>query len=88
MLNFQENKAIVKKFGANENDTGRTEVQIALLTKRIDGLAPHFQQHKHDNSSSRGLMKLIGQRKSLLRYLQTQSEERYQNLIKELGLRK
>ena len=88
MLTFEESKAIVKKFGANENDSGRTEVQIALITKRLENLAPHFQKHKHDYSSSRGLLKLIGQRKSLLRYLQGKSEDRYQKVIKELGLRK
>lgn len=88
MLTFEQGKEIVKKFGANEKDSGRTEVQIALITKRLENLAPHFEKHKHDYNSSRGLMKLIGQRKSLLRYLQGKSEDRYQKLIKELGLRK
>lgn len=83
---------IIKNFGGSygsgEKDTGSPAVQVALLTKRINGLRPHFGRHKHDYHSNRGLMKMIGQRKSLLRYMQRHQRDSYLKLIKELGLRK
>ncbi len=79
---------LVKKYGKTEKDTGSPEVQVALLTARIDGLKPHFESHKKDFSSNRGLLKMIGQRKSLLKYLSDRSPERYAEVIKDLGLRK
>lgn len=88
MLNLQETSEIVKKFGKTENDSGSTEVQIALITERIKYLTPHFTEHKHDHHSKRGMMKLIGKRRRLLKYLQKKNPESYQNVIKELGLRK
>ncbi len=79
---------ILKKFGKDPKDTGSPEVQVAYLTKRINELAPHFEAHKHDYHSKRGLLKLIGQRKGLLRYLQNKDQQRYEEVLKHLGLRK
>jgi small subunit ribosomal protein S15 len=81
-------QTIGKKFGKGENDTGCTAVQVALLTARINGLTGHFAGNKHDYQSNRGLLKMIGQRRALLKYLQTTEFEKYQGLIQELGLRK
>lgn len=92
MLTREESKTLVKEFGkefgAGETDSGCVPVQIALITTRINNLAPHFEKHKHDYSSNRGLLKLIGQRKRLLSYLIKTDEKKYQSLIKKLGLRK
>ena len=88
MLTKEKRLEIVKKFGKNENDSGRTEVQVALLTENILALAPHFKSHIHDYHSNRGLLKMVGKRKAPLRYLQKQDESRYSALIKDLGLRK
>ncbi len=79
---------IIEKFQRTEGDTGSPEVQVALLTERINGLQGHFKDHKQDHQSRRGLLKLVGQRRSLLRYLKKKDVERYRVLIKELGLRK
>ncbi len=79
---------IVEKFATHEGDTGSPEVQVALLTARIKGLTGHFDAHKHDHHSRRGLLKLVGQRRRLLRYLKSNHEDRYYALIKELGLRR
>lgn len=79
---------IVKKFGGSEQDTGRTEVQIALLSERIKYLTDHFKTHAKDNHSRRGLLKLVGQRRRLLNYLAKKDIERYRALIKELGIRR
>jgi small subunit ribosomal protein S15 len=87
-VTVQKRADLVKKFGTNAKDTGRTEVQVALLTERINTLAPHFAKNKKDHSGNRGLLKMIGQRKSLLKYLARTEEVRYQKLIKELELRK
>ena len=87
-LKADDKSAIVSKFGKHENDTGSPEVQIALLSSRITYLTEHFKGHKKDHHSRRGLLKLVGQRKSLLRYLQNKDIERYRAIIKELGIRK
>lgn len=79
---------IIEKFQRSEGDTGSPEVQIALLTERINELQDHFSDHKKDHQSRRGLLKLVGQRRSLLRYLKKSDVERYRSLINELGLRK
>ena len=79
---------IVKKYGKNDKDTGSTEVQIAILTAEINELNTHFETHIHDFHSKRGLMKKIGQRRSLLAYLKDQDLKRYEELIKSLGLRR
>lgn len=79
---------IIDKFQRSEGDTGSPEVQVALLTERINELQDHFADHKKDHQSRRGLLKMVGQRRSLLRYLKNNDTERYRTLIKELGLRK
>lgn len=85
----KERKAeLVKKFGKNSNDTGSIEVQIALLTDEINTLTGHLKEHKHDFHSRRGLLKKVGQRRSLLNYLFKEDVTRYRTLIKELKLRK
>ena len=79
---------IVKKFGKNESDSGKSEVQIALLTKRINDLTDHFNTHKKDHHSRRGLMMMVGKRRRLLDYLADKDIERYRAIIKELNIRK
>ncbi len=79
---------IIKKYGRSEGDTGSPEVQIALLTERINSLQEHFKVHKKDHHSRRGLLMMVGQRRGLLNYLADQDIERYRTLIKELGLRR
>ena len=79
---------IVKKYGSNDKDTGSTAVQIALLSKRIEDLQKHFKDHKKDNHSRRGLLRLVSQRRKLLDYLHDKDVERYRSLIKKLNLRK
>jgi small subunit ribosomal protein S15 len=92
MITLAESKKIVaefgKEFGSSEKDSGCVAVQVALVTARINNLAPHFANHKHDYSGNRGLLKLIGQRKRLLSYLAKKDDAKYQALIKKLGLRK
>jgi len=87
-LNREEVSSIVNKFGKNERDTGASEVQIALLTERINQLTEHCKQFKKDKSSQRGLLILVGQRRRMLKYIQRSNLERYRSIIKELGLRK
>jgi small subunit ribosomal protein S15 len=87
-LNAEDKSGIVSKFGKHEKDTGSAEVQIALLTNRITYLTEHFKVNKKDHHSRRGLLKLVGQRKSLLKYLNNKDIERYRAIIKELGIRK
>ncbi len=79
---------IVEKFSVHEGDTGSPEVQVALLTRRIQDLTEHFKEHKKDHHSRRGLLMLVSKRKSLLTYLKRKDIGRYRVLIKELGLRK
>ncbi|MCF8127091.1 MAG: 30S ribosomal protein S15 [Deltaproteobacteria bacterium] len=81
-------KEILDRFKLHEKDTGSPEVQIALLTSRIKYLTEHFKVHKKDHHSRRGLLKLVGQRRRLLNYLKKRDLEKYQTLIKELGIRK
>ena len=87
-MNVNENKEIVKDFGKNDTDTGATEVQVALLTKKINELSEHFKIHKKDHHSRRGLLGMINNRRKLLKYLKGKNEKGYQELIKKLGLRK
>ncbi|WP_058485200.1 30S ribosomal protein S15 [Defluviitalea phaphyphila] len=79
---------IIKKYGRTENDTGSPEVQIALLTERINHLTEHLKVHKKDHHSRRGLLKMVGQRRGLLNYLMKKDIERYRKIISELGIRK
>ena len=84
----EEKQAIVEKYGSAATDTGATEVQIALLTKRIQDLTDHFKEHTQDHNSRRGLLKLVGKRRKLLRYLQKNDLDKYRQLIEQLNLRK
>jgi small subunit ribosomal protein S15 len=81
-------KAVIAEYAVKEGDTGSTEVQVAVLTTRIKQLAEHMKANKHDQTTRRSLMRLIGQRKRLLTYLTREDVERYRNLIARLGLRK
>jgi small subunit ribosomal protein S15 len=85
----QERKRdLVEKFGSAATDTGKTEVQIALLTERINALTEHLRMHRKDHHSRRGLLMLVGRRRRFLNYLQRTDLERYRSLVRELGLRK
>jgi small subunit ribosomal protein S15 len=79
---------VIKKYQSHDNDTGSTDVQVAVLTEKITALTKHLQGHKKDHDSRMGLLKMIGQRRSLLNYLEKKSNERYKKLIAQLGLRK
>lgn len=83
-----DKQAIIKKYQVTDTDTGSAEVQIAVLTKRIVNLTEHFKSHKQDHASRRGLLKLVGKRRSLLKYLKNKNIGRYRGLIESLGLRK
>ena len=84
----EEKLAIIEKYAIHEGDTGSPEVQIAILTKRINDLTDHLRVHKKDHHSRRGLLKMVGQRRSLLKYLTKVDIERYRKIVAELGLRK
>lgn len=84
----ERKRDIIEKFGQAQGDTGSPEVQVALLTARINDLQTHFQAHKKDHHSRRGLLKMVGRRRRLLDYLKRKDEGRYRSLIRELGLRK
>lgn len=79
---------VIKQHAKHEGDTGSPEVQVALLTERINDLTEHFKTHAKDFSGRRGLLKMVGQRRSMLNYLRSQDIERYRNIVKALGLRK
>ena len=79
---------IIKEYGKSETDTGSAEVQVALLSNRIDHLTDHLKTHKKDHHTRRGLLMLVGKRKRLLQYLQNQDVQRYRDLIDKLGLRR
>ena len=87
-LSAQEKAKIVAEFGQGDNDTGSPEVQVALLTSNINKLQQHFGDHKKDNHSRRGLIRMVNQRRKLLDYLKANKSERYSALVKNLGLRK
>ena len=84
----ERKQEIVKEHGKKENDTGSPEVQIALLTERINELTGHFKIHKKDHAGRRGLLKMVGQRRNLLSYLRDVEVERYRAIVAKLGLRK
>ncbi len=89
MAMTSERKAdLMKTYATHEGDTGSPEVQVAILTERITYLTDHFKTHKKDHHSRRGLLKLVGRRRRLLKYLRTNDEDRYKTLIKSLGLRR
>ncbi|ADC71243.1 MULTISPECIES: 30S ribosomal protein S15 [Thioalkalivibrio] len=87
-LTTEEKSAIVEKHKRDANDTGSPEVQVALLTARIQHLMGHFEKHKQDHHSRRGLLKMVSQRRKLLTYLKRNDQDRYQALVQELGLRR
>ena len=86
-MDAAEKQAIITEYKTNENDTGSTEVQVALLTARINRLTQHLRENKHDESTRRGLLKMVGRRRRLLRYLSNEDVTRYTTLISRLGLR-
>jgi small subunit ribosomal protein S15 len=88
MLQAQAKRALIDGYRTHESDTGSPEVQVALLTERINGLSEHFKTHKKDHHSRRGLLKLVSQRRRLLDYLRRYDTGRYQALIERLGLRR
>ena len=88
MITVAKTAELTKKFGGSEKNTGSVEVQVAIITERIKNLTPHFEANKKDRSGMRGLMKMIGQRRSLLKHLSATDSARYSKLIQELGLRK
>lgn len=87
MLTQEKKKEIIEKFQQHEGDTGSPEVQIALLTERIAYLTEHFKTHKKDHHSRRGLLKMVGQRRALLKYLKELDFNRYRKILSDLGLR-
>ena len=87
-LTAEDKREIASQFGKNDQDTGTTEVQVALLTRRINQLTEHLRTHKHDHHSRRGLLMLVGRRRRFLNYLQRSDLDRYRALVRELGLRK
>jgi small subunit ribosomal protein S15 len=87
-LTVERKREIVERFGKTGEDTGSTEVQVALLTERINGLTEHLREHGKDHHSRRGLLMLVGQRRRLLNYLRRSDLDRYRTLIGELGLRR
>ena len=87
-ITAERKQELIKEYGVKEGDTGSPEVQVAVLSERISNLTEHFKDHKKDNHSRRGLLKLVNQRRSLLDYLKRKDQERYTTLIGRLGLRK
>ena len=87
-LSKENKETVIGKFSSHESDTGSPEVQIALLTERINGLTEHLKTHRKDHHSRRGLLKMVGKRRRLLTYLQDKNVTSYRTLVKELGLRK
>ena len=87
-LAAEKKKDIVAKYGRGDADTGSTEVQVALLTARINELTEHLRTHTKDHHSRRGLLKMVGKRRRILRYLESHDLERYRSLVAELGLRR
>jgi small subunit ribosomal protein S15 len=87
-LSTERKQKIVKDYATKKGDTGSPEVQVALLTERINGLTDHFKMHKKDNHSRRGLLKMVSLRRRLLDHVKANSEERYQKIIERLGIRR
>ena len=87
-ITAEEKARVIKEYGTKDGDTGSPEVQVALLTARINDLTGHFQEHKQDHHSRRGLIRMVNQRRNLLDYLKRKDSARYAELIKRLGLRR
>lgn len=88
MISKEQTAEAVKAYGKSETDTGAPEVQIAIMTQRINALTEHLKEHKKDHSTRRGLLALVGKRRRLLNYLMDRDIERYRTIIKQLGIRK
>lgn len=88
MLSKKEKDAIIKKFQTHKDDTGSPEVQIAILSREIDQVSEHLKIHRKDNHSRRGLLKMVGNRRRLLRYLKSEDAKRYDKLVEKLKLKK
>ncbi len=88
MITKEQKAEIIAKYGNGEGDTGSPEVQVAILTARINDLNQHFKDHPHDHHSRRGLLKMVGQRRNMLAYLKSKDINRYREIVKQLGLRK
>ena len=87
-ISSERKDALIKEYATKDGDTGSPEVQVAILTERINTLTEHFKEHKKDNHSRRGLLKMVSHRRNLLDYVKRKNEERYQSLISRLGLRR
>ena len=87
MLKIKKKQAVVKEHGRHDKDTGSTEVQIALLSEKIDSLADHLKKNKKDNHSRKGLLQMVADRRKLVKYLQSKDEKAYKSLAKKLGLK-
>ncbi len=87
-VTVEKKKELTVKFGGNENNTGKTEVQVAILTEKINHLSEHLKEHAQDNHSRRGLIMMVNKRRSLLQYLHKKDVERYRAVIKELNIRR
>ena len=87
-ITAERKSALIQEYAAKDGDTGSPEVQVAILTERISNLTEHFKDHKKDNHSRRGLLKMVSQRRRLLDYVKAKDEERYKSLIGRLGLRR
>ncbi|MFL2756186.1 MAG: 30S ribosomal protein S15 [Dehalococcoidia bacterium] len=83
-----DKQVVIEEYRKHETDTGSTESQVAVLTARITELTQHLREHKHDESTRRGLLRLVGRRRSLLKYLNSKNVDRYRTLVAKLGLRK
>lgn len=87
-ITAERKQELITEYGTANGDTGSPEVQVAILTERISNLTEHFKEHKHDNHSRRGLIKLVSQRRKLLDYVKRKDEARYTTLIQRLGIRR
>ena len=88
MLTVKEKQALIRKFQVHKDDTGSPEVQVAILTREIEQVSEHLKEHRKDNHSRRGLLKMVGNRRRLLRYLKSEDEKRYDKLVEKLKLKK
>ena len=88
MLTSKEKDALIRKYQIHKDDTGSPEVQVAILSKEIDQVSEHLKVHKKDNHSRRGLLKMVGNRRRLLRYLKSEDEKRYEKIVDKLKLKK
>lgn len=88
MITKEKTQELIEEHGTGPNDTGSTEVQIAIFTTRINNLTEHLREHKNDHATRRGLLQLVGKRRRLLNYLMKNDIERYRSIIKKLGIRK